>query len=44
MDKNIPKDGHGVLPEVLALPTADAIRRGADYKMEKVMELIRSRQ
>lgn len=44
IDKNIPKDGHGVLPEVLALPTADAIRRGADYKMEKVMELIRSRQ
>jgi C-terminal processing protease CtpA/Prc len=44
IDKNIPKDGHGVLPEVLALPTAEAIRRGADFKMDKVMELIKSRQ
>jgi len=44
IDKNIPKDGHGVQPEVISIPTTDAIRRGADYKMEKVMELIRSRQ
>ena len=44
IDKNIPKDGRGVQPEVVALPTAEAIRRGADYKMDKVMELIRSRQ
>lgn len=44
IDKNIPKDGRGVQPEVLALPTTEAIRRGVDYKMEKVMELIRSHQ
>lgn len=44
IDKNIPKDGRGVQPEVVAVPTTDAIRRGADYKMEKVMELIRSHQ
>lgn len=44
IDKNIPKDGRGVQPEVIALPTTDAIRRGADYKMDKVMELIKSRQ
>lgn len=44
IDKNIPKDGRGVQPEVVALPTAEAIRRGADYKMDKVMELIRSHQ
>jgi C-terminal processing protease CtpA/Prc len=44
IDKNIPKDGKGVQPEVLALPTTGAIRRGEDYKMEKVMELIRSHQ
>ena len=44
IDKNIPKDGRGVQPEVIALPTTEAIRRGADYKMEKVMELIRSHQ
>ena len=42
IDKDIPKDGRGVLPEVFAGPTTNAIRRGADYKMEKVMELIKS--
>ena len=42
IDKNIPKDGRGVQPEVIALPTTEAIRRGVDFKMEKVMELIRS--
>jgi hypothetical protein len=44
IDKNIPKDGRGVQPEVVALPTTEAIRRGADYKLDKVMELIKSRQ
>ena len=44
IDKTLPKDGRGVQPEVISLPTAEAIRRGADFKMEKVMELIRSRQ
>ncbi|HEY5969054.1 MAG TPA: S41 family peptidase [Chitinophagaceae bacterium] len=44
IDKNIPKDGRGVQPEVIAMPTTEAIRRGADYKMDKVMELIRSHQ
>jgi hypothetical protein len=32
--------GSGVQPEVLALPTVEAIRRSEDYKMEKVRELI----
>ena len=44
IDKNIPKDGRGVQPEVIAMPTTEAIRRGADYKMDKVMELIKSHQ
>ena len=44
IDKNIPKDGRGVQPEVVSKPTTEAIRRGADYKMEKVMELIRTHQ
>lgn len=43
-DRNIPKDGRGVQPEVLAIPTTEAIRRGVDYKLEKVMELIRLHQ
>jgi hypothetical protein len=44
IDKNIPKDGRGVQPEIEVTPTVEAIRRGADYKMEKVMELIRTNQ
>jgi hypothetical protein len=41
IDKNIPKNGKGVQPEIESLPTVDAIRRNADYKLEKVMQLIR---
>jgi hypothetical protein len=41
INKNYPKNGRGVQPEVLAVPTVEAIRRGADYKTEKVMDLIR---
>ena len=41
IDKNSPKTGLGVQPEVEAKPTAEAIKRGADYKVEKVMELIK---
>ncbi len=42
IDKNHPKNGRGVQPEVESLPTIDAIKRGADYKVEKAMELIKS--
>ncbi|MFZ9386400.1 MAG: S41 family peptidase [Chitinophagaceae bacterium] len=41
IDRNIPKNGRGVQPEVEALPTVEAIRRNADFKTEKAMELIR---
>ena len=41
MDKDQPKTGHGIFPEVQVLPTSDAIRRNADYKLDKVMELIK---
>lgn len=41
IDKNLPK-GNGVPAEVEALPTVDAIRRNADFKTEKVIELIKT--
>lgn len=41
IDKNSPKTGLGVQPEVDAKPSIEAIKRGADYKVEKVMELIK---
>ena len=41
IDSTIPKNGRGIMPEVEALPTVNAIRRNTDYKMEKVIELIK---
>ena len=41
IDKNAPK-GYGVPAEVDALPTVEAIRRNADFKTEKVIEIIKS--
>jgi hypothetical protein len=44
MDKNIQKNGRGVMPDVEALPTVKDIRLNKDYKLEKVRELIRMQQ
>ena len=44
IDKNIPKDGHGVRPEIESKPTVEAIRKGSDFKIEKVMEMIKKEQ
>jgi hypothetical protein len=41
IDKSLPKNGHGVQPEVESKPTVDAIRRGADFKLDKALELIK---
>lgn len=41
IDKTVPKNGRGVQPEVESFPTIDAIKRNADFKVEKVMELIK---
>jgi C-terminal processing protease CtpA/Prc len=43
IDTNAVK-GSGVLPEVPALPSVEAIRRNEDYKMEKVKALIREKR
>ena len=42
INKNIPKDGRGVLPEVESFPTVEAIRNAVDFKMNKAVELIRT--
>ena len=41
IDKNVPKVGRGVQPEVPAPPTVEAIRNNRDFKLDKAMELIR---
>jgi hypothetical protein len=40
IDKNREKNGRGVMPDVSATPSAEAIRKGIDFKVEKVRELI----
>ncbi len=40
IDKKMPKTGLGVPPEVESFPTVEAVKRGADYKVEKALELI----
>jgi len=44
INKNIPKDGKGVQPEIEVKPTVEAIRRGLDFKAEKVKALIKEHQ
>ncbi|HMK25658.1 MAG TPA: S41 family peptidase [Chitinophagaceae bacterium] len=41
LDKDYPKTGKGVQPEVESKPTVEAVRRSADYKLDKAMELIK---
>ena len=44
IDKNLPHDGQGLQPDIFAGPSQEAIRRGEDYKMKKVRELILEHQ
>ncbi len=41
IDKTLPKNGRGVIPEVESKPTVEAIRKGSDFKIEKVLEMIK---
>ncbi|MBP6686640.1 MAG: hypothetical protein KA160_02180 [Lacibacter sp.] len=43
-NKNYPKDGHGVLPDVEVKASAESIRQNRDPKMEKAVELIMQRR
>lgn len=40
IDKDVPKNGKGVQPEIYSGPTVDAVKRGVDYKLDKALELI----
>ncbi|RPD50905.1 peptidase S41 [Paracnuella aquatica] len=42
VNKNTPKDGRGVQPDVEALPTTEALRKAVDFKMEQVRTLIQA--
>jgi hypothetical protein len=38
--KHPPKDGRGVIPDVIVPPGADAVRKGIDRKMKTVLDII----
>jgi hypothetical protein len=40
IDKDRIKNGRGIMPDVWAVPSIDAIRNGVDFKALKVKELI----
>lgn len=40
IDKSREKNGRGVMPDVWSVPTTDAIRKGIDFKSQRVRELI----
>ncbi|MEP6674591.1 MAG: S41 family peptidase [Ferruginibacter sp.] len=40
---HVPKDGHGVMPDIYVPPNYDALMKGVDKKMEVVMELIKKK-
>lgn len=44
MNKSLPHDGQGVQPDIYAGTNLEAIRKGKDYKMDKVKELIKSKR
>jgi hypothetical protein len=44
IDKNRPKTGRGIFPDVPVTPSSMAIKRGIDAKMDKVKELIKNDQ
>jgi hypothetical protein len=44
IDKDRVKNGRGIMPDVWAVPTAEAIRYGVDFKAMKVKELIAQRE
>ena len=44
VNKNWVKDGRGVLPDVVVVPTTKAIKNGIDFKAEKAHELILQRR
>ena len=44
MNKNYPKNGRGIVPDIEVKPSADAIKNGYDVKMEYVKKLIYSQK
>jgi hypothetical protein len=41
---HVPKDGHGIAPDIYLPANYDALLKGIDYKMKFVMDMIRDKQ
>lgn len=44
MNKDYPKTGHGIVPDIIVKPSTEAIRNGYDVKVEFVKKLIQGKQ
>lgn len=44
IDRDLPKNGHGVFPEIYSGPTLAEVKKGSDFKLETAMELIRKQR
>jgi Peptidase family S41 len=44
MDKNKPDDGRGIIPDVVLYPSAEALRKGIDRKMEAIKKMIETNE
>lgn len=40
IDKDRPKNGRGVQPDIISLPSVEAIKKGIDYKVETARQII----
>ncbi|MET0636327.1 MAG: S41 family peptidase [Chitinophagaceae bacterium] len=41
INKDLPKDGRGVQPQVFSGPTPEDVKKGRDYKLDEVLQLIK---
>lgn len=44
VDRNLPKNGRGILPDKLVWPTVQSIQQGVDLKMQTIKELIEQKK
>jgi hypothetical protein len=44
MNKDYPKNGRGIVPDIYAGPSIEAVKKGGDPKMETVKELIKAKR
>jgi hypothetical protein len=44
MNKDLVKEGRGIIPDIIVEPTVESIRRGVDPKVDTVRKLIMQKE